>query len=344
MITVYSDRHRLHHARGELNDGELMPAFEKPERVDTVLARVRETGLGDVIDPRAFGRGPLGRVHSERFLDFLEHAWSEWEALHGDTDALPLAWPARGLRDVEPAHIDGRLGYYSFDAGTPITRGTWEAVTAGADVTLTAADLVRRGENAAFALTRPPGHHAGRDFYGGYCFLNNAAIAAQHLRDGADARVAILDIDYHHGNGTQQIFYDRGDVYFCSIHADPRDEYPFFLGHAEETGEGEGEGANLNLPLAVGSGWAEWSRALSSALDAIARFSPARLVVSLGVDTFEGDPISAFRLASRDYPEIGRQIAALGIPTLFVMEGGYAVAEIGLNAVGVLTGFAEGAD
>lgn len=339
MITVYTDRHRLHHARGELNDGELMPAFEKPERIDTVLERVRETGLGKVTEPLVFGRQPLARVHSSRFLDFLENAWSQWTALHGDTDALPLAWPTRGLRDVEPEHIDGRLGYYSFDAGTPITAGTWQAITAAADVALTAAARLTAGDDAAFALCRPPGHHAGSDFFGGYCFLNNAGIAAQYLRDQGSERVAILDVDYHHGNGTQELFYERDDVFFCSIHADPRQEYPFFLGHADETGQAEGEGCNLNLPLPTGSGWQPWSAALDRGLEAISRFAPASLVVSLGVDTFEGDPISAFRLRSQHYPQIGSRIAGLSLPTLFVMEGGYAVAEIGVNTVNVLEGF-----
>jgi acetoin utilization deacetylase AcuC-like enzyme len=339
MITVYTDRHRLHHARGELTDGALMPAFERPERADAVLERVRGSGLGEVTEPDRFGRDPLTRVHTARYLDFLQSAWQEWQALHGDTDALPLAWPARGLRPIEPAHIDGRLGYYSFDAGTPITAGTWAAVSAGADVALTAAGLIADGARGAFALSRPPGHHAGADYFGGYCFLNNAAIAACHLLHRGAERVAILDVDYHHGNGTQDIFYERDDVLFCSIHCDPRQEFPFFLGHAEETGRGAGEGCNLNLPLAPGSDWAAWSEALEHALAAAGRYGPDALVVSLGVDTYERDPISAFRLRTDDYPRLGERIAALGLPTLFILEGGYAVPEIGDNVVNVLRGY-----
>jgi acetoin utilization deacetylase AcuC-like enzyme len=198
---------------------------------------------------------------------------------------------------------------------------------------------VLAGERAAFALTRPPGHHAGMDFFGGYCFLNNAALAAQSLRDAGVRRVAVLDVDYHHGNGTQAIFYDRADVFFASIHGDPHTEYPYFLGYADERGEGAGEGCNLNLPLARGSGFAVWREALARALKAIAGFGADALVVSLGVDTFEGDPISGFGLRSADYLAVGEDIAAAGLPTVFVFEGGYAVAEVGINTVNVLEGF-----
>ncbi|TIX36460.1 MAG: histone deacetylase family protein, partial [Mesorhizobium sp.] len=178
------------------------------------------------------------------------------------------------------------------------------------------------GEPSAFALCRPPGHHAGAAFMGGYCFINNAAVAAQWFRDHGAARVSILDVDYHHGNGTQEIFYRRGDVQVLNLHGDPMTEYPFFLGHADERGEGDGEGFNDNYPMPFGTGWEVWN-------------------ASLGVDTFEKDPISQFKLKTGDYPRIGRRVARLGLPTLFVMEGGYAVEEIGINAVGVLTGFED---
>ncbi len=207
---------------------------------------------------------------------------------------------------------------------------------------LTAAGLVHGGERAAFALCRPPGHHAMSRFAGGYCYINNAAVAAEWLRGAGAGRVAILDVDYHHGNGTQEIFYRRGDVLVVNVHADPRVEYPYFLGHADERGEGDGRGFNLNLPLPHGTTFAEWAAALDVACEAVAAFAPDRLVVSLGVDTFFEDPISQFRLSSGDYPAIGRRIGALGLPTLFVMEGGYAVEAIGVNAVGVLTGFEQG--
>jgi acetoin utilization deacetylase AcuC-like enzyme len=263
------------------------------------------------------------------------------DAANADKDILPSVWPTRSFRtDIEPDNFAAKMGLYSFDAGTPFTAGTWVAARAGAHCALSAAQQLVQGERAAFALSRPPGHHAGADFFGGYCFLNNAALAAQHLRDSGIAKVAVLDIDYHHGNGTQAIFYDRPDVFFASIHGDPRTEYPFYLGHADERGAGAGLGANLNLPLPRGTGFDVWSQALDTALQAIAQFGADALVVSLGMDTFVGDPISGFTLASADYLRVGQRIAAAGLPTAFVFEGGYAVAEVGINAANVLEAFA----
>jgi acetoin utilization deacetylase AcuC-like enzyme len=342
MLTVYTEDHRLQDGKSELIDGKLLPCFEMPARAEIVIARVRETGLGEVVGPKDFGRAPLERIHSDNFLRFLETAWDLWVAAHGEYDALPLIWPTRGFRQIEPQAIDGKLSYFSLDAGTPIMAGTWRAITASANVALTGRELVTEGERAVFSLCRPPGHHASGDVYGGYCFLNNAAIAAQAFRDAGADRVAILDIDYHHGNGTQTIFYDRDDVLFASLHGHPEQEYPYFLGYEEETGEGAGEGFNLNYPLRWGSGFDLWGAALESACARIADYGPDVLVISHGVDTFEGDPISQFKLESGDYLKIGASIAALGRPTLFVMEGGYAVAELGVNAVNVLQGFEGG--
>jgi acetoin utilization deacetylase AcuC-like enzyme len=342
MKTIYSEDHRLQDGKAELIDGKLLPCFEMPRRAEIVIARVRETGLGEVLAPESFGRGPIERVHRKSFVDFLEGAWAVWTAAGRDWDALPLVWQVRGLRaDREPASIDGKLSYFSFDAGTPITAGTWRAVTSAVDVALTGQAMVAGGERAVFALCRPPGHHAATDYYGGYCFLNHAAIAAQAFRDAGAGRVAVLDVDYHHGNGTQSIFYDRPDVLFCSLHGHPAQEFPFFLGYEDEIGEGPGKGCNRNYPLPWGTGWEAWSEALDDACRQIGRFGPEALVVSLGVDTFKEDPISQFKLDSPDYLEVGRRIANLGLPTLFVMEGGYAVEAIGVNAVNVLLGFEE---
>lgn len=340
MQTVYSDDHRLHRGRAELIDGKLMPSFECPERADTILEAV--AAITPVVPPRVFGLDPVRRVHADNFLAFLENAWSMWAAAGRDWDALPLAWPTRGMRQIEPDNIDGKLSYFSFDAGTPITAGTWQAITTAANVALTGANHLVEGARSAFSLCRPPGHHAAADYFGGYCFLNNAAIAAQYLLDHGSARVAILDVDYHHGNGTQSIFYERDDVLFLSIHGDPKQEYPFFLGHADEVGLGAGAGYNRNFPLPWGSGAAPWFGALDECCSLIAGHRPDAVIVSLGVDTFAGDPISEFRLQTSDYPLIGEKVAALGLPALFVLEGGYAVDEIGTNVAGVLTGF-EGA-
>ena len=200
---------------------------------------------------------------------------------------------------------------------------------------------MRAGARAAFALCRPPGHHAARDLYGGYCFLNNAAIAAQYLRDHGAARVAILDVDFHHGNGTQDIFYDRADVLFVSLHGDPAEAFPYFSGYADETGAGAGSGCNLNFPLPRATEFAAWRAALETGLARIRAFGPDALVVSLGVDTYAGDPISFFRLQSSDFTAYGGLIASCRVPTVFVLEGGYAVAEVGVNVVNVLAGFEQ---
>jgi acetoin utilization deacetylase AcuC-like enzyme len=240
---------------------------------------------------------------------------------------------------VIPTSLHGQLGYYSFDGGAPITAGTWKAAYSAAQVALTAQAEIQRGAHSAFALCRPPGHHAASDLMGGYCYLNNAAIAAQAFLDQGRSKVAILDVDYHHGNGTQSIFYARSDVLFTSIHGHPEAEFPFFLGYEDEVGEGAGEGFNFNYPLAAGSAWDRWSAALEKACAEIERYDAEVLVISLGVDTFKNDPISQFKLDSPDYLRMGERIARLGKPTLFVMEGGYAVEEIGVNAVNVLEGF-----
>ncbi|GIK98013.1 MAG: acetylpolyamine amidohydrolase [Alphaproteobacteria bacterium] len=342
MKTVYSDDHHLHDYGQELSYGRFVPAYEMPRRADTVIARVRAAGLGEVIAPAAHGLDPVLRVHDRGLVDFLSTVWDEWQTVAPGTQPVPMSWPVRSMRQTEPRAIAGRLAYYALDACTPITATSWQAATVAADVALTGAALVKNGARAAFALCRPPGHHASRDNFGGYCFLNNAAIAAQWFRDNGAARVAILDVDYHHGNGTQAIFYDRADVMFASLHGDPVEEYPYFLGFADETGAGAGAGFNRNYPLPRGTTWDAYGPALADAAARIRGFAPDVLVVSLGVDTFEKDPISRFKLRHDDYARIGEAIAGIGAPTLFVMEGGYAVDEIGVNAVNVLLGFEQG--
>ncbi|QTN30147.1 histone deacetylase family protein [Rhodoferax sp. AJA081-3] len=343
MITYYNHLHAQHQGKVEMFRGALVPCFEVPARADHVLAELQRRGLGTVEPPHPFDDAALETIHSPRYLRFLATAWDQWMALdpaNADKDILPSVWPTRTFRtDVEPDNFAAKVGLYSYDAGSPFTAGTWVAARAGAHCALSAAERLVRGDRAAFALSRPPGHHAGADFFGGYCFLNNAALAAQHLRNAGMAKVAVLDIDYHHGNGTQAIFYDRPDVFFASIHGDPHTEYPFYLGHADETGVGAGQGANLNIPLPRGTGFARWSAALEHSLQAIQRFGADALVVSLGMDTFEGDPISGFTLQSADYLAVGQQLAAAGLPTVLVFEGGYAVAEVGVNAVNVLEAF-----
>jgi acetoin utilization deacetylase AcuC-like enzyme len=343
MKTFYNHLHAQHQGKVEMFRGALVPCFEVPARADHVLAELQRRQLGAVLEPQAFGDDAITAIHSQRYLNFLATAWDQWVALdpaHADKDILPSVWPTRTFRtDIEPDNFAAKVGLYSYDAGTPFTSGTWVAARAGAHCALSAAQAVLAGDRAAFALSRPPGHHAGADFFGGYCFLNNAALAAQHLRNAGMHKVAVLDVDYHHGNGTQAIFYDRPDVYFASIHGDPRTEYPFYLGHADETGAGAGLGANLNLPLPRGTDYATWAKALETALAGIAKFGADALVVSLGMDTFEGDPISGFKLTTQDYLRLGERLAQAGLPTVFVFEGGYAVDAVGVNAVNVLQGF-----
>ncbi|MCU1449902.1 MAG: histone deacetylase superfamily protein [Acidimicrobiales bacterium] len=344
MLTVFSPEHRRHRPAAELIEGVMAPAVEVPERAEQVLAAIRNRSIGAVVEPDDHGadsEAAIAAVHDERYTRFLAGAHDEWLASGRTGDALPYAWPTRHMRQVEPIAIDGRLSYYSFDAGTPITSGTWAAAEASARVALTAARLVLAGEAAAFGLCRPPGHHASNDLYGGYCFLNNAAVAAQAMRDGGAARVAVLDVDYHAGNGTQTIFYERADVLTCSIHADPRQEYPYFLGYADETGSGAGAGANVNLPLPWGTSWDVWATALGQACAEVASFRADALVVSLGLDTYRDDPISRFLLDTSNYLQVGAQIRSLDIPTVFVLEGGYDLATIGVNTTNVFVGFSE---
>jgi len=341
MITVYSEEHRLRNARTELHGGLLVPPHECPERAQYVLDRVAAVGLGEIIAPTNHGLEPVLRVHDRAFVEFLESAAAEWAAAGNRGEAIPDCWPARRMAQRRPTNITGKLGYYAMAGETSITPGTWEAARAAADVALTGAERLSGGARAAFALCRPPGHHAARDLYGGYCFLNNAAIAAQALRDRGASRVAVLDVDFHHGNGTQDIFYERADVLFVSLHGDPAEAFPYFSGYADETGAGAGTGFNLNLPLPRATEFATWRDALATGLKRLGTFRPDALVVSLGVDTFAGDPISFFRLQSADFATYGGMIAACRVPTLFVLEGGYAVAEVGVNVVNVLTGFEQ---
>jgi acetoin utilization deacetylase AcuC-like enzyme len=341
MKTVYSDKHRLHDPKAEFAGGRLIPTFEMPRRAEMVLTRVEEVKLGPVIAPVAYGLPAIARVHDPALTEFIESGHDEWRRAYGDSDAIPAVWIGPGMRRKLPNRIGARFGYYCFDAATPLTATSWQAAKTAADVAVTGHRQLVHGQRAAFALCRPPGHHAGRDFYGGYCFLNNAAIAAQAFRDGGAPRVAVLDVDFHHGNGTQEIFYRRSDVLYCSLHGHPEDEYPYFSGFADETGEGDGAGFNHNYPLRPGTAWDTYRPALADALAQIVHFGPDALVVSLGVDTYERDPISSFKLKSADYLRIGELIAGLKRPTLFIMEGGYAVEEIGLNAVNVLTGFEQ---
>ena len=342
MRVIYSDRHQLHHPAFEYWEGDLVPYYECPQRAEIILSAVRATGFGPVIPPTDFGLGPILAVHDADYVHYLQHAYDAWVASGRNPNGVhPDVFSFRGMTH-RPNDLVLQAGYYSHDVTPIITRGTWEAAYASAQCAITAAQAVTSGDSSAFALCRPPGHHADADFSAGYCFLNNAAIAAQWLLSESKSPVtgvAILDIDFHHGNGTQHIFYTRRDVLYVSLHADPNRHYPYFLGTSEERGAGDGLGFNLNYPLERGVTDDRYLGVLDEACGQIEGYAPGFLIVSLGVDTFGGDPIADFALTRAAYPRIGERIAQLKRPTVFIMEGGYAVDQLGDNVAGVLTGF-----
>ena len=334
MRVFFDSRQLEHDPQQELHNGAWMAHSEHPGRTRAIVSAIGATEA-----PSDLGEAPLLRVHPADYLDFLKTAHADWQAAGRLGNAIGYTWPVARRRPLNLSRIDARLGQYSYDAATPVAAGTWTAAYWGAQTALAATEAVLGGERSAFALCRPPGHHAGADYLGGYCYLNNAAIAAEAALAAGRKRVAILDVDYHHGNGTQDIFYARGDVLFVSIHADPATDYPFYWGHADEAGEGAGEGATLNLPLPQGTDFAAYRPALATALARIAAFGAELLIVSYGADTFVGDPISHFALETADYPLMAREIAALGLPTVIVMEGGYATDALGANVAAFLSGF-----
>jgi len=342
MITVYSDDHNLHDGLLDPRGDSWRPSSECPARANNVLSVMRQQDFGELIKPTEFSEDKLTAIHDRKYLEFLQTVWQDWVAA-GDkaTNARPDTFVGAGMRRADTETVYGRLGRYSFDATSPFVAGSWQAIRTSANIALTGAELLNGGERRAFALCRPPGHHATSDYCGGYCYLNNTALAAQSLLDGGARRVAILDVDYHHGNGTQSIFYERNDVLTISLHADPRLEYPYFLGYEDELGEGPGHGFNSNYPLPFGTDWEQFRVALTDALGRLSGFAPDVLVVALGLDTFAGDPTTYFDITTMDFLQMGRTIAAVGIPTLTVLEGGYSVDYIGQNTVNFLTGIEE---
>lgn len=339
MKAYYDSRHLDHHPRFFLVRGEVRESAEVPERA-TRLCKMLEQEGHEIVAPRQFGLDPVAAVHSADYLRFLAEAPAAWAAL-GDSAAEIIAnvHPNRYEAGGYPDSIVGRAGWHMADTACPLGPGTYQAALRAADVALSAADSVLAGERAAYALCRPPGHHAFTDMAGGFCFLNNTAIAAQYL-SRHHKRVAVLDVDAHHGNGTQGIFWQRGDVMTISIHADPNQFYPFFWGHAGERGSGEGEGANLNLPLAVGTGDEGFLTALEVAAEALHGFKPSVLVVALGLDASEADPLQGLAVTTDGFARIAAAIDSLGLPTVLVQEGGYLSPVLGANLAAVLRAFA----
>jgi len=342
---VWSDRCLLHEPGGELWIGVPIPGDEVPARVERIRDALVDTGA-PLVEAREHGDEPLLAVHDRALLDYLASAWERWQAASflddpGQDRVVPYIFPHVDLHPRRaPAAASALPGWFAYDTMTPIGPGTWEAVRAAVDVALTAVDLVAEGAPHAYACCRPPGHHACRASFGGSCYLNNAAIAAEALRQAVGGSVAVLDIDAHQCNGTQELFYERADVLVASVHVDPAAGwFPHFLGFEDEHGEGSGEGANLNLPLPPGAGDGEWLAAVRTAADWASR--AAALVVSLGVDAAAGDPESPLRVTPSGFRETGRIIGALGRPTVLVQEGGYDLETIGPLVREILLGVAE---
>jgi len=294
-----------------------------------------------MMEPTNHGLEPILAVHNADFVAFLRTIYADSAAYFGEASPV-FTWTfATRHAGRKPRSFLGLKGYYAFGFGTPILEGTWTAAYWSVQCALTAADLVCAGEQAAYALCRPPGHHAAADLYGGFCYLNNAAIAARHLQGKDMARIAILDIDYHHGNGTQAIFYADPAVLYCSLHAHPDDDYPYYWGAADECGIGPGAGTNRNWPLPPGTSNASYLAALDEALLAVRAFAPRYLVVSAGFDTAGQDTIGRFELTTEGLREVGGRIAGLALPTVVVQEGGYSLERLGQDAVAFLRAFAE---
>ncbi|MCL4261871.1 MAG: histone deacetylase family protein [Anaerolineae bacterium] len=304
---------------------------------DAVVA----AGLGSIQPPQDFGLPPIVEVHRHDMVAFLQTAHARFVAETGQAVALPETFSLGSRPRHKPVSVWGLLGYYCFDVGSPILAGTWEAAYWSAQTAVTAAAAVHNGERTAYALCRPPGHHAAADMFGGFCYLNNTAIASQWLVEKGQ-RIAILDLDYHHGNGTQEIFYGRADVLTCSIHADPLHEYPFYWGFADEYGIGAGENHNFNFPLPLGSAEPAYMVTLDIALRRIRAFVPDCLVISFGADTLAGDPVGGFKLTVESYGRIAAQIAALDLPMVVIQEGGYLLSQLGNCIVSFLRGLEAG--
>ncbi|MCB1329916.1 MAG: histone deacetylase family protein [Maritimibacter sp.] len=339
MRAFFDEQQRLHAPAFEIIGGQMVAPYETRDRIDRLLTPLAEAGLCAFEAPRDFGLGPILATHEPALVDFLERAYRDWKAAGFKGDVFATVMPSPHTRLRQPKFIEGEVGFFAASGESAIAEHTWPAVRASAQCAIAAADALAQGEHAAFALCPPPGHHAMKGQFGGYCYLNNAAIAAQYLRDRGCGRVAILDVDFHHGNGTQDIFYARDDVLFLSLHGDPELSYPFFLGYADETGAGAGQGFNRNYPLGPGTDFTAWSTAFDDASGRLKAFAPDALVVSLGLDIFERDPQSIFRIATDDFATIGKRIRDLDLPTVLVMEGGYAVEDLAQNIRSFFAGF-----
>jgi acetoin utilization deacetylase AcuC-like enzyme len=337
MIVITTNAHTAHDPDIMAPSPSGRPFYDRAARVDQLLGAVNRLGLPTTPAPD-HGMAPIAAVHDAGYLHFLETAFERWQA-------TPLAGPAvratsYAVRPMQrcPDTVVGQAGYYLSGEGVPVLEGTWQAAKASAHVSVEAAMRILGGAREAYSLCRPSGHHVYADLAGGFCYLNNAAIAALVLVNGG-AKPAVLDVDVHHGNGTQAILYQRDDVFFCSVHGDPRELYPWYAGYADEIGAGKGLGCNLNLPLAPGTENDGYVAAVDTGLAAIRRFGATALIVSLGFDAHAGDPTANLGVTGEGFRAIGQHIGGLGVPTLLVQEGGYIVERLGDNLTAFLGGF-----
>ncbi len=337
MKVVYNEAQKRHYPKNFVSSGVVTANPEQPERADRLLAGALAAGLEHepTVDQ---GLAPISAVHTPEYVEFLMSAHERWSHRpNASAEVIPNVHPVRS-RSGYPRSVDGQAGYHMADTACPISAETWEAVRLSASTAVQATRLVLAGASSAYALSRPPGHHAFADLAGGFCYVNNSGVAAQALRSVHD-RVAILDVDLHHGNGTQGVFYDRADVLTVSLHCDPARFYPFFWGYADERGEGAGDGYNMNLPLPRHSPDDVFLEALDRGITRIRAYAPGALVIALGLDAYEGDPFGGLRVTTDGFARIAERIAGLSLPTVIVQEGGYLTDDLAKNLTSFLTGF-----
>lgn len=344
MKFVYSSAHLLHNPQFEIEKSTSHAPFEHSGRGEAIREVLQADPTMTMLSPTEWGTAPIDAVHNPGLSRFLSTAWADYQhECHPVREVVPDFFYRSSLRDgmsqgVEPEAVNGKLGWWCFETTTPLTEGTYTAARGAVNTALSATQLILNGELAAYGLCRPPGHHATTDLYGGYCFFNNAAIAAHHVVSTTSTKVTVLDVDYHHGNGTQQIFYRRDDVQYVSLHGDPRRAYPYFTGYGDETGAGRGLGSTLNIPLAARTDDDHYVETLATVCESIAAFAPSLLIVSLGLDTFVTDPISDLSLTTDGFRRSGAIVRELGLPTVVLQEGGYDINALGANVQAWLHG------
>jgi len=346
MKVVYTPAHMGHNPHAEIAASRSASPFEHIGRAEAIKETLINDSSMEFLSPTEWGTEPIDAVHTPGLNKFLMTAWADYQReMRPSHEVVPDFFYRPSLRDAmsqieEPVAVNARLGWWCFETTTPLTEGTYTAARGAVDTALTATKLVLDGESYAYGLCRPPGHHATTDLYGGYCFFNNAAIAAHHVATTTGTKVTVLDVDYHHGNGTQEIFYERDDVQYVSLHGDPQRAYPYFTGFSDEQGSGKGRGSNFNVPLAARTEDDFFISALDKACSAITKFGPSMVIVSLGLDTFFTDPISDLSVTQDGFKRSGDLVRQMGLPTVVLQEGGYDVDALGNNVQAWLHGLA----